>query len=85
MVFVLDKRKRPLMPCTEKRARLLLARGRAAVRASGYLRVGKADGVGWRHCQLLQRADGYEYEIGKEVAALVPGPSAGGARAAGLS
>ena len=30
-VFVLDKRKKPLMPCTEKRARLLLARGRARV------------------------------------------------------
>jgi 5-methylcytosine-specific restriction endonuclease McrA len=31
MVFVLDKKKRPLMPCTEKRARLLLRRGRAVV------------------------------------------------------
>lgn len=30
-VFVLDKQKRSLMPCSEKRARLLLARGRAVV------------------------------------------------------
>lgn len=30
-VFVLDQRKHPLMPCTEKRARLLLSRGRAVV------------------------------------------------------
>lgn len=30
-VFVLDKRGNPLMPCTEKRARLLLERGRARV------------------------------------------------------
>jgi 5-methylcytosine-specific restriction endonuclease McrA len=30
-VFVLDKRKRPLMPCSEKRARMLLTRGRAVV------------------------------------------------------
>lgn len=30
-VFVLDKRKSPLTPCSEKRARLLLARGRAVV------------------------------------------------------
>ena len=30
-VFVWDKRKHPLMPCSEKRARLLLARGRAVV------------------------------------------------------
>lgn len=31
MVFVLDKHHKPLMPCTEKRARLLLERGRARV------------------------------------------------------
>ncbi|WP_018289618.1 RNA-guided endonuclease IscB [Verrucomicrobium sp. 3C] len=31
MVLVLDKRKKPLMPCTEKRARLLLTRKRAVV------------------------------------------------------
>ena len=31
MVFVLDKHKKPLMPCTEKRARLLLTRKRAVV------------------------------------------------------
>ena len=30
-VFVLDRSARPLMPCTEKRARLLLERGRARV------------------------------------------------------
>ena len=30
-VFVLDQRKKPLMPCSEKRARLLLDRGRAKV------------------------------------------------------
>jgi 5-methylcytosine-specific restriction endonuclease McrA len=31
MVFVLDQKKHPLMPCTPKRARLLLKRGRAVV------------------------------------------------------
>ena len=30
-VFVLDRSGKPLMPCSEKRARLLLARGRARV------------------------------------------------------
>ena len=30
-VFVLDTQGKALMPCTEKRARLLLARGRARV------------------------------------------------------
>ena len=31
MVFVLDKKKQPLMPCTEKRARILLEQGKAVV------------------------------------------------------
>lgn len=31
MVFVLDKHKKPLMPCSEKRARLLLQRKRAVI------------------------------------------------------
>ena len=31
MVFVLDRHKKPLMPCTEKRARQLLERGRAVI------------------------------------------------------
>ena len=31
MVFVLDKHKTPIMPCSEKRARLLMERGRAVV------------------------------------------------------
>ena len=30
-VFVLDRSGKPVMPCTERRARLLLARGRARV------------------------------------------------------
>src|SRR5919201_3504126 len=30
-VYVVDKRKKPLMPCSEKRARLLLERGKAVV------------------------------------------------------
>lgn len=34
------------------------------VRASGSFRVGKADGIAWRYCRLLQRADGYGYAKG---------------------
>ena len=30
-VFVLDRRKKPLMPCSEKRARIMLGRGRARI------------------------------------------------------
>jgi 5-methylcytosine-specific restriction endonuclease McrA len=36
--------------------------GRVTVRRSGSFRIGKVDGLSWRHCQLLQRADGYAYE-----------------------
>jgi hypothetical protein len=31
MVFVVDRRKQPLMPCSEKRARQLLSRRRAVI------------------------------------------------------
>jgi hypothetical protein len=36
--------------------------GRVAVRSSGRFRVGKADGINWTQCRLLQRRDGYGYE-----------------------
>ena len=78
------------MPCSEKRARLLLTRGRArvhrvvpmvirlvdrekagsytgrvAVRASGSFNIQCKDavvqGVGHKHCKLIQRSDGYGY------------------------
>jgi 5-methylcytosine-specific restriction endonuclease McrA len=45
-VFVLDKKKRPLMPCSEKRARLLLARGRAAVARLAPFTIRLKDRVG---------------------------------------
>ena len=49
MVFVLDKHQKPLMPCTEKRARLLLERGRAVIhtRAPFTIRL-KATPKSWR-------------------------------------
>jgi hypothetical protein len=36
--------------------------GRVTVRRNGSFRVGKKDGLSWRRCRLLQRADGYAYE-----------------------
>jgi hypothetical protein len=36
--------------------------GRVVVRRSGSFRIGQADHISWRYCQLWQRADGYEYE-----------------------
>jgi 5-methylcytosine-specific restriction endonuclease McrA len=34
--------------------------GRVAVRSTGSFRVGKADGLSWKHCRLLHRLDGYD-------------------------
>ena len=36
-------------------------RGRVTIRATGSFRVGRADGINWRYCRRLHRADGYEY------------------------
>jgi hypothetical protein len=44
------------------------------VRASGSFRVGKTDGIAWRHCRILHRSDGYQYEKG---GALLPAASSG--------
>ena len=35
--------------------------GRVAVRTKGSFRVGSIDGIAYRHCQLIQRTDGYDY------------------------
>jgi hypothetical protein len=35
--------------------------GRVAVRASGFFKVGKVDGINAKYVALLQRRDGYEY------------------------
>lgn len=45
-VFVLDKRKRPLMPCSERRARVLLERGRAVVHRHHPFTIRLRDRVG---------------------------------------
>jgi hypothetical protein len=82
MVFVLDRKKRPLMPCTPKRARLLLARGRAVIHRVQPFVIRLKD----RHvedaiyCYLVQRADGYDYGISLrrtsgESLTLSPAPS----------
>ncbi len=44
--------------------------GRVAVRARGDFRIGRVDGINWRFCQLIQRADGYTYELGTKEAAV---------------
>jgi hypothetical protein len=45
-IFVLDKRKKPLMRCSEKRARLLLTRGRAVVHPRHRFTIRLKDRVG---------------------------------------
>ncbi|MBX5459114.1 MAG: HNH endonuclease, partial [Thermogemmatispora sp.] len=56
--------------------------GPVAVRASGSFRVGKADGISWRWCRLLQRADGYGYMMKGGRGASSPGVNAGASGAA---
>ena len=46
-------------------------RGRVAVRTSGSFRVGRVDGIRWKYCRMVQRADGYDYQL-QERAALPP-------------
>ena len=41
--------------------------GRVAVRTKGTFRVGATDGIVYRHCRLLQRVDGYDYQCPKPV------------------
>ena len=46
--------------------------GRVAVRANGYFNIktkaDKVQGISHRHCQLIQRADGWSYHEQKEAA-----------------
>jgi 5-methylcytosine-specific restriction endonuclease McrA len=37
--------------------------GRIAIRLNGYFRVGKVDGISFRYCCMIQRADGYSYSL----------------------
>ena len=78
-VFVLDQHQKPLMPCSEKRARLLLARGRARVHRLIPFTIrlidrevaqditlfpeGLVQGISHRYCTLIQRSDGYGYSL----------------------
>jgi hypothetical protein len=37
--------------------------GRVVIRTSGYFKIGLVDGINWKYCTLIQRADGYEYGV----------------------
>nr|WP_315592021.1 RRXRR domain-containing protein [uncultured Cupriavidus sp.] len=63
-VLVLDKHGRPLMPRSEKQARLLLKRGRARIRLVQHPNAdGVVQGISHSRCSLVQRADGYGYHF----------------------
>ncbi len=67
-VMVLDKAKKPLMPCSEKRARLLLGRGRATGSFNIQTRGGVIQGIRYKHCRVVHRADGYGYSHQPKIA-----------------
>lgn len=52
--------------------------GRVTVRRSGSFRVGTRDGIAYRHCTIVQRADGYEYGFGTGLKPLKRGASSQG-------
>lgn len=38
-------------------------RGTVSIRTTGSFKInGKVDGIGWRYCRVVQRADGYNYQ-----------------------
>jgi hypothetical protein len=56
--------------------------GTIAVRASGSFRVGRIDGINWRYCRLVQRADGFTYQVVEKGGGADPVAEARGLRAA---
>ncbi|RAR59048.1 HNH endonuclease [Onishia taeanensis] len=56
-VFVLDKQKHPLMPCSEKRARLMLERGRAVVHKRYPFTIRLRDRIGGETQRLALKLD----------------------------
>jgi hypothetical protein len=56
--------------------------GPVAVRASGSFRVGRVDGIGWRNCRLVQRADGHRDPLAEKEGGADPSEESRGLRAA---
>ena len=83
-VFVLDRRKKPLMPCSEKRARIMLERGRASGGFNIQTATGLIKGIPHRFRAMIQRADGYGYSLTK-IASNKGETGTGAAHAAALS
>ncbi len=83
-VFVLDRRKKPLMPCSEKRARIMLERGRASGGFNIQTATGLIKGIPHRFRAMIQRADGYGY-FHTKIAANKGEAGTGAAHAAVLS
>jgi hypothetical protein len=58
--------------------------GRVAVRATGSFNVGAVQGINWKHCRIIHRADGYGYAVSASPVrdfvptAFLPAPYKGG-------
>lgn len=46
--------------------------GRVVVRARGWFPLGDGSEISWKHCRLVQRADGYEYLKGRKAHSSTP-------------
>jgi hypothetical protein len=71
MIFVLNKNKQPLNPCHSAVARKLLKTGYFDIKNKEGVRI--AQGINYKYCKVLSRADGYEYTLnGLEVDSFLP-------------
>ena len=69
MIFVLNKNKNPLSPCHEAVA--CRKTGSFDIKNKDGVRI--AQGINHKYCNILSRADGYEYTLnGLEVDSVLP-------------
>ena len=73
-----------MMPCSEKRARIMLERGRASGGFNIQTATGLIQGISHRFRAMIQRADGYGYYLTK-IALKKGEAGTGAAYAAALS
>ena len=72
-VFVVDRNKRPLMPCSEKRARILLGAGIESAGRGSHCRT-NVDGSGFPRGYLTREKRIRGFSTGDLVRAVVPAP-----------
>ena len=73
-VFVLDRKKKPLMPCSEKRARLLLERKKAVVHRMAPFTIRLKDRIGGETQPIRIKLDPGSKTAGRLASSVPPTP-----------